>query len=139
MALRVSFSRATAELDASRAAAVPAGLELTVDHLQAGLEFEVGRGALRGFAGVSAGVGRFRPSSGGAEPGFAFAVGGGVGAWWQPIQRLRLRLEVRGFGSRLDPEGGSFCVDTEAGVCGVRNPERLLLQSQVALGVSVVF
>lgn len=137
--VEIAWSRSTAELDASRAAVVPGGLELGIGHLQAGLHFEVGQSRLQPFAGVLAGVSRFDPSFGEAEPEYAFSLGAVVGAYWTLHDRVRLRLEGRGFASRPDREGGMFCSDAPAGVCAVRNPDSFLLQSQVGLGVSVVF
>lgn len=135
----VAWSRAEHSLDASRTASVPAGLELGVRHLQAGLQLEFGDSRVRPFVGVAAGGSRFSPSSGGAEPEWALSFGGVVGAHWTYHERLRLRLEARGFAARPDPEGGTFCSEPSAGVCAVRNRDGFLLQSQVSLGVSVVF
>lgn len=133
------WSRAEHALDVSRADSVPPGLDLAIHHLQAGLQLEFGESRLRPFVGVAAGASRFAPSSGGAEPEWTFSVGGVVGAHWTFRERLRLRLEARGFAARPDPEGGTFCSDPSAGVCAVRHRDDFLLQSQVSLGVSVVF
>jgi hypothetical protein len=139
VAAEVAWSRSSTTLDASRTSSVRPGLELRTEHLQAGLQLELGEGSLRPFVGVAAGVSRFSPSSGAAEPEYTFSVGGVLGAYWSLLPRLRLRLEGRGFASRPDREGGSFCSDAPAGVCEVRNPDGFFLQSQVALGLSVVF
>lgn len=137
--VELAWSRSTADLDVSRASSVPPGLELRVEHLQAGLQLELGEARLRPFVGVGAGVSRFSPSTGDVEPEYAFSMGGVVGAYWSVLDHVRLRLEARGFASRPDREGGSFCSDAAAGVCAVRNPDGFFFQSQVGLGLSVVF
>jgi hypothetical protein len=137
--VEIAWSRSTTDLDVSRAVSVPPGLQLRIEHLQAGLQLELGQRVLRPFVGVAAGASRFTPSRGDAEPEYAFSVGGVVGVYWTLLDRIRLRLEGRGFASRPDREGGTFCSDAPAGVCEVRNPDGFFFQSQVGLGLSVVF
>jgi opacity protein-like surface antigen len=85
--------------------------DVTIERYMAGLQEEKGEGSVRYFGSFLVGATRLVPGVTGLEAETRFGLGVGLGVKSFFTKNVGLRLEVRGFYTLVESEGGAFCTD----------------------------
>ena len=132
------YSRQSAGLD-STTVALPADLELEVQHILVGGTYVFDRELFRPFISAGIGAAHLSPDGPGFDSDTVFAFGLGGGAQFFPESRFGLRVEGRMLGSVIDSDSSIFCVSSGGATCAFRASGEILWQFEVFGGLVARF